>query len=87
LTVLIPRIIPQDRHVSFGSRDDIGQIQFYLTTRLKLSAASCGESSILKEQSFVIRSLTPQQARVFALATEFKYPEMFVRSSAEILGT
>jgi hypothetical protein len=39
---------------------------------LKLSAASCGESSILKERLFGIRSLTPQQAAGTALATEFK---------------
>jgi hypothetical protein len=38
---------------------------------LKLSAASCGESSILREQSVGIRSLTPQQAAGNALATEF----------------
>jgi hypothetical protein len=43
----------------------------YTNLYLKLSAASCGESSILKEQLFVIRSLTPQQAAGNALATEF----------------
>jgi hypothetical protein len=36
---------------------------------LKLSAASCGESSIFKEQQFDIRSLTPQQATGNAFAT------------------
>jgi hypothetical protein len=44
----------------------------HLVQHLKLSAASCGESSILKEQVFVIRSLTPQQATGNVLATEFK---------------
>jgi hypothetical protein len=38
---------------------------------LKLSAASCGEPSILGEQSFGIRSLTPEQAAGNALAIEF----------------
>jgi cobalt/nickel transport system permease protein len=39
---------------------------------LKLSAACCGESSILKEQErLCIRSLTPRQAMGNALATEF----------------
>jgi hypothetical protein len=40
---------------------------------LKLSAVSCGESSILwGTASFVVRSLTPQQAAGNALATEFQ---------------
>jgi len=43
----------------------------YANLYLKLSAASCGESSILRVQLFVIRSLTPQQAAGNALATEF----------------
>jgi len=39
--------------------------------QLNLSAASCGEASILKDRIVIIRSLTPQQAKVFALADEF----------------
>ena len=54
---------------------------------MKIPATSCGESSIVKENAFFIRSLTPPQAAGNALAVQFKDKDLTPRNPDLLYST